>query len=60
MSMQWYEARFDEDPRKRRFDCQHCGRPMWFPASKAGQFKTCGNDCAPPAAPAQTDSTGEA
>lgn len=42
----WFERRFQESASKVRIDCQECGRAMWFPASKAGKYQTCGQDCA--------------
>lgn len=28
------------------FPCVACARPMWFPQSKVGKYKTCSEDCA--------------
>ena len=44
--MGWFDERFDERPRRVRFDCLHCGRGMWFPKCKVGKYKTCGSVCA--------------
>lgn len=41
----WFDERFDEMPNRHRFDCMSCGRPMFFPKSKLGKYKTCGSDC---------------
>ena len=43
--LKWHEARFEERPGTLRLDCQHCARPMWFPPSKHGKYKTCGAEC---------------
>lgn len=43
---QWFERRFIESSTGVRFECKICARPMWFPLSKAGKYKTCGSDCA--------------
>jgi 5-methylcytosine-specific restriction endonuclease McrA len=43
--MIWHKARFTERASAHRFDCLHCDRPMWFPASKLGKYKTCGAEC---------------
>lgn len=44
--MGWFEERFIEDADRLRFDCVSCARPMFFPKSKFGKYKTCGGDCA--------------
>lgn len=46
MSAKWFDLRFEESMSKTRFDCQVCGRSMWFPPSKAGKYLTCGGICA--------------
>lgn len=43
--MGWFEERFIEDGDRLRFDCVSCARPMFFPKSKLGKYKTCGGDC---------------
>ncbi len=42
----WHASRFIEDTAKIETSCAVCGQAMWFPASKAGKYKTCGGDCA--------------
>lgn len=44
--MGWFEQRFQEMPSRRRFDCVHCARSMWFPPSKYGKYRTCSPACA--------------
>jgi hypothetical protein len=43
--MTWHAQRFNEHADRVRFDCVACKRPMWFPPSKAGKYKTCGGEC---------------
>jgi len=43
--MGWFEKRFDEDSTKHRLNCVICNKPMWFPKSKYGLYKTCGGKC---------------
>lgn len=43
--MSWHKLRFEEDETKLRYDCINCGRPMWFPKSKHGKYKTCSDEC---------------
>lgn len=43
--MGWFEERFNADERRHKFDCIGCGRGMWFPTSKVGKYKTCGQEC---------------
>lgn len=42
----WHERRFESRPGAAKCQCEVCGRPMWFPKSKAGMYKTCGGECA--------------
>lgn len=44
--MGWFDERFEPLHDRLRFDCLACGRPMWFPQSKHGKYKTCGGECA--------------
>lgn len=44
--MGWFDERFDERQSRLRLDCSYCGRAMWYPPSKHGLYKTCGEDCA--------------
>jgi 5-methylcytosine-specific restriction endonuclease McrA len=41
----WFEERFEEYPNRFRYDCVSCGRPMFFPKSKLGKYRTCGKQC---------------
>lgn len=41
----WFEERFEEYPNRLRYDCVNCARPMFFPKSKLGKYKTCGRQC---------------
>lgn len=43
--MSWHSERFIEKEGRVRFDCIGCGTPMWFPPTKAGKYKTCGEKC---------------
>ena len=43
--MGWHDERFIEHPDRHRFDCEVCGRGMWFPLCKLGKYKTCGSEC---------------
>jgi 5-methylcytosine-specific restriction endonuclease McrA len=43
--MSWHKLRFEEDETKLRLDCIACGKPMWFPKSKHGKYKTCSDEC---------------
>lgn len=43
--MGWHDERFVEMAGKLRHDCVVCGKPMWFPPSKAGKYLTCGPVC---------------
>lgn len=44
--MGWHDERFEPNDSKVRFDCLSCGRGMWFPKSKHGKYRTCGDSCA--------------
>lgn len=44
--MGWFDERFIESSTRLRFDCVSCSRPMFFPISKHGKYKTCGGSCA--------------
>lgn len=41
----WFEGRFEEFEGRHRFDCVACSKPMFFPKSKLGKYKTCGGEC---------------
>lgn len=41
----WFESRFEAREGRYRLDCAACGRPMYFPKSKLGKYKTCGGEC---------------
>jgi hypothetical protein len=43
--MGWFDERFVENINRFRKDCENCGTPMWFPKSKLGLYRRCGNDC---------------
>lgn len=43
--MSWHAERFEMNPDRFRFDCVGCSRPMYFPKSKLGMYKTCGSEC---------------
>lgn len=43
--MTWFDKRFEPSSAKVKSECLVCKRPMWFPASKAGKYVTCGGDC---------------
>lgn len=43
--MGWHEERFLYSETKIRFDCVSCGKPMYFPKSKAGKYRTCSHEC---------------
>lgn len=43
---QWFSRRFIESSTGIRCECAVCSKPMWFPKSKAGKYKTCGDECA--------------
>lgn len=44
--MGWYEQRFT--PREGAIEkrCKSCGRGLWLPPSRAGDYATCGGECA--------------
>lgn len=46
MSLGWFNNRFEQSERKVLIHCEVCGRAMYFPPSKAGQYVTCGGGCA--------------
>jgi 5-methylcytosine-specific restriction endonuclease McrA len=43
--MGWYDDRFKPSPTGLMSMCEVCDRPMWFPPSKAGKYRTCGDEC---------------
>lgn len=43
--MGWFEDRFIESKNGIKHNCLVCSCQMWFPASKAGKYKTCGTEC---------------
>lgn len=43
--MGWHEDRFTQSHGKIRLDCVSCARPMFFPPSKLGKYKTCSDQC---------------
>lgn len=47
VDVSWYEERFDECAGRGRVRCEciECFRPMFFPPSKVGLYKTCGGKC---------------
>lgn len=44
--MSWFEERFIPTSGRLLFNCCFCARPMFFPPSKHGKYKTCGGECA--------------
>lgn len=45
MGIKWHESRFSNRPGTVNVKCQSCERDMWFPASKATLYRTCGGEC---------------
>lgn len=43
--MGWFEERFQNLHNRLQSNCIVCDRPMWFPKSKHGKYKTCGDEC---------------
>jgi 5-methylcytosine-specific restriction endonuclease McrA len=43
--MVWHKERFNFDESKIQFDCISCAKPMFFPKSKVGKYKTCSDEC---------------
>ena len=43
--MSWFEERFTQKQGRLELACAHCSRQMWFPPSKHGLYKTCGDVC---------------
>lgn len=41
----WHEARFEFYPTKVEVACAECGRAMWLPKSKVGEYLRCGAEC---------------
>lgn len=43
--MTWHKERFTFNPNKFLFNCIICNKEMYFPKSKLGKYKTCGDKC---------------
>lgn len=44
--MGWFDVRFQERTGATQVNCAVCERAMWFPPSRAADYKTCGGECA--------------
>lgn len=41
----WHKKRFEYNPNKIEVNCIHCGKDMYLPKSKAGNYFTCSKEC---------------
>lgn len=41
----WHERRFEARPGAIETTCAECGKAMWLPPTKVGEYKRCGREC---------------